>query len=214
VWVDHTRAPSVVQAIDEAAARLSGPRRLEVDAEVARLQALLGDRDRAWQRLVSTYRAAGSRLREGQPASLIACAGTLLRWDHKAAGLALLRHALQPGDDLPEEPELPSAPDSVATETAALAAVLQQQPCRVETAALAAAHLMRAGEGELALLALAAGAEATHRIVDRGANLRARVTLARYVSDGVDLPLRARVEEAARDEAALILDRLRVDDPP
>lgn len=215
-WAALSGEESALASAGETARRLSGPASLEVLAEVARVRSLFGDDDGAWEQLGGVFRLALSPRGESPARALLACGSTLLAWGLTGSGLSLIREALAAGQPLALR--LPAGPggDTVDPDEAArlLRELLGAGMVRHEPAATAMRMLCARGQQSLAVAAWEAANAAIERLDAGGSRLRASILVARNLAAGISVDLRADVDQALADEAAAILERLRIDDPP
>jgi hypothetical protein len=214
-WLDRVPDEAVTGMLAGYAEKLTQDGRVALGAALARLAGQRGHQEAAWTRLAGLYRLARSRHHEGHAEPVLACAEALLAWGQAAPGLGLVRRALNPGEGGTKLPaQLGGTGTSVEEERAALLAVIDKGLRAAEPGVDAVRVLLRRGETGLAITLHAAVRELVDAEEDPRTGIRLALLLARRVAEGIDLPLRGQVEAAVEEEAAMILERLRVDDPP
>lgn len=215
-WVEATRDAGAFETLRELAQRMVGAPQLVLQAEIAGLQGLVRDKERGWEQLTLAYRQANGLHPETQPQVVLSIAATLLAWGYDHLAWALLQRVVEPYAEgtfrLPGN--LLRAGGEAAEERDKLIASLRERTAKPDHLAAMVRLLARQGETAMARLAHEAAERSIDALDDPTRRLHAALNLARRVSEGIDIDLRARLELAVADEASDILERLRIDDPP
>ncbi len=215
MWLAASPDLDAGELLREAVSRITGTGHLILSAELARLDLLAGDHDRAWEALNAVYRMGHLQRPDARPVVVMAVAGALLAGGHTAAGLDLIRRGLAldgRSSSLPARLAL-TATDDAPVRTDLLHS-LRHDELGAEPAAAALHALQRAGETRLAEAAVEAAAQAVRRMSEPLPRLHAWLALSRHAVRATDHALNADVELAVSEEAERLLERFRADEPP
>lgn len=216
-WIERCRDILSYELLRDLLPRFDGVIQLRAEAEVAGLTRLLSNEHDAWERLGHAYRLAQNLGVDDQAAVVVSVADMLLGWGHPASGLALLSRAID-ADEAPKQGRLPNnlaaGERDVQAEEAKLAAVISEQPLRLEATTRTVKVLLRHGRTDLADVARVAALSAIDEVTDPMRRSRYELALARQTAEGYDTELAADIAHAVSEEAIAVMERLRIDDPP